>query len=74
MHFLLERSVVPGMGSAAAAAVIGIVPAALASWSWDEGFRRGAPVVGGDGLCDAAVSGSAACANIPLAASGGIAH
>lgn len=41
LHFLLEPSVVPGIGSAAAAAVTGIVPAAFANWTWDEGFRRG---------------------------------
>jgi drug/metabolite transporter (DMT)-like permease len=41
VHFLLEPSVVPTIGSAAAAAAVGIVPAALANWTWDEGFRRG---------------------------------
>jgi drug/metabolite transporter (DMT)-like permease len=41
MHFLLEPSVAPSVVSVAAAAVIGIVPAAFANWTWDEGFRRG---------------------------------
>jgi drug/metabolite transporter (DMT)-like permease len=41
LHFLLEPTVIPNIGSAAAIAVIGIVPAAFANWTWDEGFRRG---------------------------------
>lgn len=41
LHLLLEPSIIPNMGSAAAAGVIGIVPAALANLAWDEGFRRG---------------------------------
>ncbi len=41
LHLLLEPSTIPTVGSAAAAAVCGIVPAAFANWTWDEGFRRG---------------------------------
>jgi drug/metabolite transporter (DMT)-like permease len=41
MHCLLEASVMPSIGSAAAAAIIGIVPTAFANLAWDEGFRRG---------------------------------
>lgn len=41
VHLLLEPSVVPGVGSAAAVAAVGIVPTALANLAWDEGFRRG---------------------------------
>jgi drug/metabolite transporter (DMT)-like permease len=41
MHLLLEPSVMPTLGGAAAAGVVGIVPAACANLAWDEGFRRG---------------------------------
>ena len=41
MHCLLEPSVIPGIGSVAAAATIGIVPTAFANFAWDQGFRRG---------------------------------
>jgi len=40
-HLLLESTVVPNLGSVVAAAAIGIMPAALANWVWDMGFRRG---------------------------------
>ena len=41
LHLLVEPSVIPSMGSAAATMIIGIVPAAFANLAWDEGFRRG---------------------------------
>ena len=41
IHFLLEDSTLPTGGGAAAAFAIGIVPGALANWTWDAGFRRG---------------------------------
>lgn len=41
LHVMLEPSVVPSIGSAAAIGIIGIVPAAFANLAWDEGFRRG---------------------------------
>lgn len=41
IHFLLEPSALPSLGSGTAAVAIGIVPAALANWTWDEGFRKG---------------------------------
>lgn len=41
LHLLSEPFVIPNMGSAAAAGVIGIVPAAFANLVWDWGFRRG---------------------------------
>ncbi|MDB6083258.1 MAG: rane protein, partial [Gammaproteobacteria bacterium] len=41
VHLLLESSVIPTVGSAAIAAVIGVVPTAFANLAWDEGFRRG---------------------------------
>lgn len=41
MHLVLEPSVVPTIHSAAAATLIGILPAAFANLAWDEGFRRG---------------------------------
>jgi drug/metabolite transporter (DMT)-like permease len=41
LHLILEPSVMPTIGGATAAAVIGIVPAGLANLAWDEGFRRG---------------------------------
>jgi drug/metabolite transporter (DMT)-like permease len=41
LHLLLEHSILPTEVGAAAAVAIGIVPGALANWTWDEGFRRG---------------------------------
>jgi drug/metabolite transporter (DMT)-like permease len=41
LHFLLEPTVVPSVGVAAATAAIGIVPTALGNFLWDQGFRRG---------------------------------
>ena len=41
LHLLLESTVIPSIGSAAAAVVVGIVPGALANWMWDHGFRKG---------------------------------
>jgi drug/metabolite transporter (DMT)-like permease len=41
LHFLLEPSVAPSIGGGAAAAAVGIVPAAFANLVWDEGFRKG---------------------------------
>jgi drug/metabolite transporter (DMT)-like permease len=41
LHLFLEPSILPSIGSAAAAAIIGIVPSAFANLAWDEGFRRG---------------------------------
>lgn len=41
IHFSSESSALPSISSAAAAAAIGIIPAALANWTWDEGFRKG---------------------------------
>jgi drug/metabolite transporter (DMT)-like permease len=41
LHFLLEPSSVPSASSVAAATTIGIIPTAVANWTWDEGFRRG---------------------------------
>jgi len=41
LHFLVERTVIPGVGALAAAAIAGIVPLGLGNFLWDEGFRRG---------------------------------
>jgi drug/metabolite transporter (DMT)-like permease len=41
LHFLLEPTIVPALGGAAAAAAVGIVPTAIANVAWDEGFRKG---------------------------------
>lgn len=41
LHLFLESSTLPNATGAAAAVVIGIVPGALANWTWDEGFRKG---------------------------------
>jgi drug/metabolite transporter (DMT)-like permease len=41
LHLLLESTVIPSIGSAAATVAVGIVPGALANWAWDHGFRRG---------------------------------
>jgi drug/metabolite transporter (DMT)-like permease len=41
LHLLLESTVIPSIGSAAATVAVGIVPGALANWVWDHGFRRG---------------------------------
>jgi drug/metabolite transporter (DMT)-like permease len=41
LHLMLEHSVMPGIGSAGAAVLVGIVPAAFANLAWDKGFRRG---------------------------------
>ena len=40
-HLLVEHSVIPTLGGAAAAVAIGLVPQAIANLAWDEGFRRG---------------------------------
>lgn len=41
LHFALEPTVRPSAGGLASAAAVGIVPAALGNWVWDQGFRRG---------------------------------
>ena len=41
LHFLVERTVVPGVGALGAAAIAGIIPLGLGNFLWDEGFRRG---------------------------------
>jgi drug/metabolite transporter (DMT)-like permease len=41
LHFLLEPTVLPTLGSAVAATAAGIVPTAIANVAWDEGFRKG---------------------------------
>lgn len=41
LHFLVERTVVPGVGALGAAAIAGIIPLGLGNFFWDEGFRRG---------------------------------
>jgi drug/metabolite transporter (DMT)-like permease len=41
LHFMLEPTVLPKLAGAAAAAVVGIVPTAIANVAWDEGFRKG---------------------------------
>ena len=41
LHLLLEPTVLPTLGGAAAAAAVGIVPTAIANVAWDEGFRKG---------------------------------
>lgn len=41
LHFLVEPTVVPSMGTAAAAMIIGLIPTALGNFVWDQGFRRG---------------------------------
>ena len=41
LHFLVERTVLPGIGALAAAAIAGIIPLGLGNFFWDEGFRRG---------------------------------
>jgi drug/metabolite transporter (DMT)-like permease len=38
---VLEPTVLPTLPGAAAAAVVGIVPTAIANVAWDEGFRKG---------------------------------
>lgn len=38
---MLEPTVLPTLPGAAAAAVVGIVPTAIANVAWDEGFRKG---------------------------------
>jgi drug/metabolite transporter (DMT)-like permease len=41
LHFLLEPTVLPVLGGAAAAIAVGVVPTAIANVAWDEGFRQG---------------------------------
>jgi drug/metabolite transporter (DMT)-like permease len=41
LHFAIEPTVLPKLGSAAAATAVGIVPTAIANVAWDEGFRKG---------------------------------
>lgn len=41
LHLVFEPSIIPRIAGAAAAMVIGIVPAAFANLAWDKGFRRG---------------------------------
>jgi drug/metabolite transporter (DMT)-like permease len=41
LHWVIEPTVLPMLGSAAAATVVGIVPTAIANVAWDEGFRKG---------------------------------
>jgi len=41
LHFLLEDSILPDAAGTSAAVAIGVIPGALANWTWDEGFRRG---------------------------------
>lgn len=41
LHALLEPSVMPDIAGAAAAVAVGIVPTAIANWTWDQGFRKG---------------------------------
>jgi drug/metabolite transporter (DMT)-like permease len=41
LHIVLEPSVIPSAGSAAAAVTAGIVPTAFGYLAWDEGFRKG---------------------------------
>jgi drug/metabolite transporter (DMT)-like permease len=41
LHFFLEDSILPDAAGAAASFAIGIIPGALANWTWDQGFRKG---------------------------------
>jgi drug/metabolite transporter (DMT)-like permease len=41
LHFLVERTVVPGVGVLGAAIIAGIIPLGFGNFFWDEGFRRG---------------------------------
>ena len=41
LHFLIEPTVIPSLGTALATAAIGIIPTALGNFLWDQGFRRG---------------------------------
>jgi drug/metabolite transporter (DMT)-like permease len=41
LHLMLEHSVMPSIGSASAAVLVGIVPTAFANLVWDKAFRRG---------------------------------
>ena len=41
LHFLVEPTVIPSVGMAAATAAIGIIPTALGNFLWDQGFQRG---------------------------------
>ena len=41
VHFATEPSIRPSLGGLASAAAVGVVPAALGNWVWDQGFRRG---------------------------------
>jgi drug/metabolite transporter (DMT)-like permease len=41
LHLCLEHTAVPTAVGASAAVAIGLIPGALANWTWDEGFRRG---------------------------------
>jgi drug/metabolite transporter (DMT)-like permease len=41
LHFFLEPTVTPSLGSLVATALAGALPLALGNFVWDEGFRRG---------------------------------
>jgi drug/metabolite transporter (DMT)-like permease len=41
LHFLIEPTVIPSLGTAVATAAIGVIPTALGNFLWDQGFRRG---------------------------------
>jgi drug/metabolite transporter (DMT)-like permease len=41
LHFALEPTVAPSVGTLGAAAAVGVMPLALGNYVWDEGFRRG---------------------------------
>jgi drug/metabolite transporter (DMT)-like permease len=41
LHFLLEPTVLPSAAGMMGAAAVGIVPTAIASVAWDQGFRKG---------------------------------
>ena len=65
LHFLLEPTVIPGLGALAATVVAGMIPLALGNFVWDEGFRRG------DGQLLAVMAyGTPLCSALLLAALG----
>jgi drug/metabolite transporter (DMT)-like permease len=41
LHFMIEPTVVPSLGTALATVAIGVIPTALGNFLWDQGFRRG---------------------------------
>jgi drug/metabolite transporter (DMT)-like permease len=41
LHLILEHPVMPSIGTAGAAVLVGIVPTAFANLAWDKGLRRG---------------------------------